>query len=297
MPALHHGDAVAHRERLGLVVRDIDERDADVALDVLEDFLHGAAQLEVQRAQGLVQEQSGGLVHEAARQGDPLALAAGELLGQAPLVALHGNQAEHPRRCAPGRRRARRRASSGETRCSCAPSCGETGHSPGTPCARSGDREGCGSRRGLPGGPGPRSALPARRSSAGWWSSRSPRVRGGRRTRPWRICTSKPWTATTSPQAFFTPCSSIAYSSAIVLARWERIPAGARRPRGRLNGRAREGGSRRTGVPVREIPVREYPFDEYVVSPWRAGLPPLARMAKPQGGPPFERVLAHALPC
>ena len=33
LPAVHHGDLVRHRHRLFLVVRDVDERDADVVLD------------------------------------------------------------------------------------------------------------------------------------------------------------------------------------------------------------------------------------------------------------------------
>ena len=50
-------DAVAHRERLLLVVGDEDEGDADVALDLLELDLHLAAQLEVEGAERLVEQQ------------------------------------------------------------------------------------------------------------------------------------------------------------------------------------------------------------------------------------------------
>ena len=80
--ALHDGDPVAHCEGLGLVVRDVDERDPDLALDVLQDLLHGHTQLEVQSAERLVQEERRRLVHEGPRQRDPLALPAGELLGK-----------------------------------------------------------------------------------------------------------------------------------------------------------------------------------------------------------------------
>ena len=54
---VEHGDAVAHAERLVLVVGDEDEGDADLALDRLQLDLHLLAQLEVERAQRLVQQQ------------------------------------------------------------------------------------------------------------------------------------------------------------------------------------------------------------------------------------------------
>ena len=56
-PVAHHGDAVAHRERLALVVGDEDERDPDLALDPLELELHRLAQLEVERGERLVEQQ------------------------------------------------------------------------------------------------------------------------------------------------------------------------------------------------------------------------------------------------
>ena len=57
-PALvHDRDAVGHGHRLLLVVRDHDEGDADVALDRLELDLHGLAELQVQRAERLVEQQ------------------------------------------------------------------------------------------------------------------------------------------------------------------------------------------------------------------------------------------------
>ena len=80
-PALvEHRDPVAHRERLLLVVGDEDERDADVALDLLELELHLAAQLEVEGAERLVEQQHLGPVDQRAGQRDPLPLAAGELV-------------------------------------------------------------------------------------------------------------------------------------------------------------------------------------------------------------------------
>ena len=72
-------EAVAHRERLLLVVRHVDERDADLALDALELDLHLLAQLEVERAERLVEQQQPRAVDDRARERDALALAAGEL--------------------------------------------------------------------------------------------------------------------------------------------------------------------------------------------------------------------------
>ena len=87
LPVVHHGEAVAHRERLLLVVRDVDERQPDLLLQRLELDLERAPQLGVQRAERLVEQHDGGLEHERARQRDALLLAAGELRGLAPLQA------------------------------------------------------------------------------------------------------------------------------------------------------------------------------------------------------------------
>ena len=76
---VEHGEAVAHRQRLLLVVRHVDERDADLALDALELDLHLLAQLEVERAERLVEQQHARAVDDRAGERDALALAAGEL--------------------------------------------------------------------------------------------------------------------------------------------------------------------------------------------------------------------------
>ena len=56
------------------------ERDADVALERLELDLHLLAQLEVEGAERLVEEQHLGVVDERPGERDPLALAAAELV-------------------------------------------------------------------------------------------------------------------------------------------------------------------------------------------------------------------------
>ena len=103
-PALvEDGQPVAHRERLLLVVGHVDERDADLLLDRLELDLHLLAELEVERAERLVEEQHARPVDERAGERDALALAAGQLARLARLVAL---EADHPQRLGDARRRA-----------------------------------------------------------------------------------------------------------------------------------------------------------------------------------------------
>ncbi len=54
---VHHRDPVRQRQRLGLVVRHVDERDADFLLQVDELDLHLLAQLGVERGERLVEQQ------------------------------------------------------------------------------------------------------------------------------------------------------------------------------------------------------------------------------------------------
>ena len=59
LAAVHDRDAVGHREGLLLVVRDVDERRAELVLDALELGLHLPAELHVERAERLVEEEGG----------------------------------------------------------------------------------------------------------------------------------------------------------------------------------------------------------------------------------------------
>ena len=74
-PFVEHRDPVGHRQRFLLVVRHVHERDADLALDRLRLDLHLLAQLEVERAERLVEEEDAGAVDDGAGEADPLALA------------------------------------------------------------------------------------------------------------------------------------------------------------------------------------------------------------------------------
>ena len=78
---VHHRDGVGHGHGLLLVVGDVDEGQADVVLDPLELDLHLPAQLEVEGAERLVEQQDVGPVDEGPGQGDALLHATGELVG------------------------------------------------------------------------------------------------------------------------------------------------------------------------------------------------------------------------
>ena len=131
---VHDRDPVAHRQRLFLVVGHVDERDPDLGLDALELDLELRAELEVEGAERLVEEQHVRPVHERAGERDPLLLAAGQLVRLALLVAGEVDELERladpsarSRPCRPScaaarRRRCRRRRDAG------------TGRSSGRPC-------------------------------------------------------------------------------------------------------------------------------------------------------------------
>ncbi len=71
------------------------EGDADVVLDRLQLDLHLLAELEVERAERLVEQQHLRPVHERPGEGDPLALAARELRRLACAVVAEANGLEH----------------------------------------------------------------------------------------------------------------------------------------------------------------------------------------------------------
>ena len=79
--AVHDRDPVGHRERLLLVVGDVDEGDADLALDSLQLHLQPLAELQVERAERLVQQQHLRQVHEGTREGHALLLPPESWLG------------------------------------------------------------------------------------------------------------------------------------------------------------------------------------------------------------------------
>ena len=95
VPRAHHGHAVAHGQRFLLIVGDEDEGDAALALDALELQLHLAAELEIQRAQRLIQQQHIRLVNQRARNRHALLLAAGKAGNAALFKARQTDQRQH----------------------------------------------------------------------------------------------------------------------------------------------------------------------------------------------------------
>ncbi len=76
--ATHDGDAVAERERLGLVVGDVERGDGELGEEQLELVEQPLAQWTVERAERLVEEQHARLGSERSCQCDALLLAARE---------------------------------------------------------------------------------------------------------------------------------------------------------------------------------------------------------------------------
>ena len=77
--ALHHGDAVGQRQRLDLVMRDIDHGVAELLVELLDLDPQLVAQLGVEVGKRLVEQEDVDIAHQRPADGDALALAAGKL--------------------------------------------------------------------------------------------------------------------------------------------------------------------------------------------------------------------------
>ncbi len=97
---VEHGDAIAHRQRLALIVGDEHEGDADLVLDRFQLDLHLFAQFQIQGTERFVEEQHLRVVDQCSGQGDALALATAELIRSALAVVGESNNLEHLR-CPP----------------------------------------------------------------------------------------------------------------------------------------------------------------------------------------------------
>ena len=89
---VHHRDAVGQDQRLFLVVGDEDRGEAEPALQAAHLELHGLAQLAVERAERLVEQQQARVEDDGAGQRHALLLAARELPRQPLVVARELDQ-------------------------------------------------------------------------------------------------------------------------------------------------------------------------------------------------------------
>ena len=86
------GDPIAHRERLFLIVGDVDERHAKLLLELLELDLELLTQLQIEGAERLVEQERPRRVHDRPRERDTLALTAGELTRLASAEAVEPDE-------------------------------------------------------------------------------------------------------------------------------------------------------------------------------------------------------------
>jgi hypothetical protein len=77
---LHHDDVPGEGHGLDLVVGHVDRGRAQAPVQLGDLRAHLNAELRVEVGQGLVEQEDRGLAHDRAPHGDPLALAAGQLL-------------------------------------------------------------------------------------------------------------------------------------------------------------------------------------------------------------------------
>ncbi len=92
---VHDGDAIGHRHRFFLVVGHEDERDPDLLLDPFQLDLHLLAQLQVECAERLVEQEDGRPVDERPGERDPLGLPTRDLGRLAALEARQFDELEH----------------------------------------------------------------------------------------------------------------------------------------------------------------------------------------------------------
>ncbi len=134
LAAVKHRDAIRHRQRLRLVVRDVDHGHAEPLMQPPDLELHLLAQLLVERAERLVHQDQLRLEHQGAGHCDALLLATGEL--RRPPLA-EAAELHHVQRALDTlgdvRSRARRAPIAG-SRCSRRRSCAGRARSSGTPC-------------------------------------------------------------------------------------------------------------------------------------------------------------------
>ena len=101
---LHHHDQIGQRHRLVLAVGDVNETDAEIALQPLQFAAHMLAQERIERRQRLVEQQHFWPRNQRARQRHALLLAARHLRGQPLGIFTHPHQIQKLARLLPPRR-------------------------------------------------------------------------------------------------------------------------------------------------------------------------------------------------
>ena len=80
LPCLHDRDAVRHGQRFDLVVSDDDRRLVEFGEDFLDLRSHRLTQLDVETAQGFVEQKARGIAHDGAADRDALLFTLAELM-------------------------------------------------------------------------------------------------------------------------------------------------------------------------------------------------------------------------
>ena len=132
--AVHDRNVVGDRQRLLLVVRDVERRDPELELDAPDLLAQLHAHLRIERRERLVEQQHARLDRERARERDALLHAAGELVRVAVARVAEPDELEQLPDALPPVGLVACRGSSGRTRRSGAPSCSGRASTPGRPC-------------------------------------------------------------------------------------------------------------------------------------------------------------------
>ena len=93
--AVQNDDLIAHRKRFRFAARDMQKGDAQPAADAAQFAAHPHAQIGVERAERFVEQNEARLGDERARQGDALALSAGNLVDPARFETGEADEVDH----------------------------------------------------------------------------------------------------------------------------------------------------------------------------------------------------------
>src|SRR6185295_14834148 len=89
---VHNDNPIAHRQRFFLIVSDVDETDPKSPLQALEFELHLLSELQIERGEGLVEQQHSGFQYKRASERNALLLSARKL---ARLTRFHSRKPDH----------------------------------------------------------------------------------------------------------------------------------------------------------------------------------------------------------